>query len=172
MNAAFGELFTSRLSMNLREDKGYTYAVGSGFSYRRGSGPFTIRATVRADATGAALAEILREVGRMVKEPPGGEELERARNSQVQSLPGAFDTNAGVAGAFALLYVHDLGSDYFDRLPLLLGAVDARQVAAAARKYLVPADLRIIAVGDRAVIEPQLRKLDLGTIEVRAMQSR
>jgi zinc protease len=171
MNAAFGGLFTSRINMNLREEKGYTYGAGSGFSYRRGGGPFSIRTTVRGDVTGAALAEIFKEVERMAKEPLAGEELERARNSQLLSLPSEFETNGGTAGAFGQIYVYGLGDDYYDRLPRLLGAVDAGQVAAVTRKYIVPGKMRVIAVGDRARIEPQLSRLKLGRIDARSAQS-
>lgn len=171
MNAALGGLFTSRINLNLREEKGYTYGAGSDFSYRRGGGPFWIRTTVRGDATGAALAEIFREVERMAKEPLAGEELARARNSQLLSLPSEFETNDGSIGAFAQIYVYELGDDYYERLPRELGAVDARAVAAATKRYIVPGNLKVIAVGDRAAIEPQLRKLDLGKIEVRSAQA-
>ena len=171
MNAALGGLFTSRINMNLREEKGYTYGAGSDFNYRRGGGPFSINTTVRSDVTGAALTEVFREIERMVKEPLAGDELERARNSQLLSLPTEFETNGGTAGAFAQIYIHGLGNDYFERLPRLLGAVDARQVERVTRKYLAPGAMKIIAVGDRARIEPQLRKLDLGKIEVRSAQA-
>jgi zinc protease len=171
MNAALGGLFTSRINMNLREEKGYTYGAGSSFSFLRGGGPFTVRTTVRGEVTGAALEEIFKEVGRVAKEPPAGEELERARNSQLLSLPSEFETNGATTAAFGQIYVHDLGDDYFERLPRQLKAVDALQAAAVARKYLAPARLKIVAVGDRAKIEAPLRKLDLGRIEVRSARS-
>jgi zinc protease len=157
--------------MNLREEKGYTYGAGSGFSFRRGGGPFMARATVRGDVTGPALAEMLKEIGRIAKEPPAGEELERARNSYLLSLPSEFETNGATASAFAQIFIYGLGDDYFERLPRQLEAVDAREVEAAARKYLAPARLKIVAVGDRARIEAQLRRLDLGKIEARSARA-
>src|SRR6185295_11317985 len=75
MNAALGGLFTSRINLNLREVHGYTYGAGSDFSFRRGGGPFAISTTVRGDVTGAALTEVLREIGRMVKDPLTADEL-------------------------------------------------------------------------------------------------
>jgi zinc protease len=171
MNAALGGLFTSRVNLNLREEKGYTYGAASGFSFRRGGGPFMVRSTVRADVSGAALKEMFREVERMAKEPPAGEELEKARNSQLLTLPSDFETNAATAGAFAQIYVYGLESDYYDRLPGLLRAVDARQVERVARAYLVPAKMKVIAVGDRGRVESQLKALGLGPIEVRSAQA-
>jgi len=171
MNAALGGLFTSRINLNLREEKGYTYGAGSGFSYRRGGGPFMVRSTVRSDVTGLALAEMFREIERMAKEPPGGEELDKARNSQLLTLPTDFETNGATAGAFAQIYVYGLEQDYYARLPRLLRAVDAAQIARVTRAYMVPAKMKVIAVGDRSRIEAQLRKLELGTVEVRAAQA-
>src|SRR5262249_52065874 len=150
MNAALGGLFTSRINMNLREQKGYTYGAASGFSFRRGGGPFVIRTTVRADVTGPALSDIFAEVERMKKEPVAGDELEKARSAQLLSLPSEFQSNGGTAGAFAQVYVYGLGNDYYDRLPQLLGAVDARQIEDVTRKYIVPDSMKIVAVGDRA----------------------
>src|SRR5262249_17265016 len=69
MNTALGGIFSSRINMNLREDKGYTYGANSRFSYRRGPGPFWVRTGVRTDVTAPALSEILKEINRIATEP-------------------------------------------------------------------------------------------------------
>ena len=167
MNAVLGGLFTSRINNNLREEKGYSYGVYSHFDYRRTAGPFEIAGSVRSNATGASVAEIMKEVKAMREQPLTAAELDNARNAQVLSLPGHFDTNEGISASLAGLFAYDLPLDYYSTLAQQFAAVTAEQVQAVARKYLVPEKLVVIAVGDRKKIEPQLRKLKLGTIEVR-----
>jgi zinc protease len=167
MNAALGGLFTSRINNNLREEKGYSYGVFSQFDYRRSAGSFDIAGSVRTNATGASVAEIMKEVKAMREHPLPAAELENARNAQVLSLPGHFDTNEGVGASLAGLFVYDMPLDYYSTLARQFASVTADQVQAVARKYLVPEKLIVVAVGDRKKIEPQLKKLKLGTIEVR-----
>ena len=172
MNAALGGLFTSRINNSLREEKGYTYGVYSHFDYRRTPGPFEIAGSVRANATGASVAEIIKQVKAMRDQPLPAAELENARNAQVLSLPGHFDTNEGIGASMANLFAYDLPLDYYSTLARQFAGVTAEQVQAAARKYLVPEKLVVIAVGDRKKIEPQLKKLKLGVIEVRDVEGK
>jgi zinc protease len=166
MNTALGGLFSSRINMNLREEHGYTYGAGSGFDYRRGPGPFAIATGVRTDVTAPAVTEILKEVRGMTAAPMKPEELERAKDARTQSLPAGFQTSQAAVGSFAALYVYDLGLDYYSRLAQAVQAVTADQALAAAKKYLVPERMVIVAVGDRAKIEPELRKLNVAPVEV------
>jgi zinc protease len=167
MNAALGGLFSSRINLNLREDKGYSYGVYSAFRFNRTPGPFVIAGSVRTDVTGASVAEIFKEVNGMRARPLPAAELAGARDSQVYSLPGQFETNSGIGASLAETFVFDLPADYWRTLPDRYRAVTAAQVQAAAQKYLKPDQLKVIAVGDRAVILPQLQKLGLGQPEVR-----
>ncbi len=167
MNAALGGLFSSRINLNLREQHGYTYGAGSAFVYRRGAGPFLIGSGVRTDVTAPAVAEIFNEVRRMASTPPDGEELNLARDSQSRSLPGLFETSASAAGSYSDIYLYDLGLDYYAKLPDRLSSVTAASVAALAKKYLDADKMIVIAVGDRAKIEPELKKLNLGAEEIR-----
>ncbi|HZX26172.1 MAG TPA: pitrilysin family protein [Telluria sp.] len=167
MNAAFGGLFSSRLNANLREDKGYTYGAFSHFDYRRGAGPFAIDTSVRTDATGASLREIAREAHAMRARPLRPAELANARNAQILSLPGQFDTNHGIGASLAELYLYGLPDDYYARLPAQLAQVTAAQVQAAARAYLAPEKMVVIGVGDVRAVAPQLKALRLGPAERR-----
>lgn len=167
MNAVLGGLFTSRINTNLREDKGYSYGVYSQFDYRRTPGPFEVIGSVRTSATGAAVAEILKEIEAMREQPLEADELDNARNAHVLSLPGHFDTNEAIGSSLAGLFAYDLPLDYYSALAQQFAAVTAGQVQAAAQTYLKPEALMIIAVGDRKKIEPQLNKLKLGAIEFR-----
>jgi zinc protease len=167
MNSALGGLFSSRINLNLREEKGYTYGAGSVFRYRRSAGPFLIGAAVRTDATGASVTEMFKEMEGMVSSPPVGDELSLARDSLVRSLPGEFETSGRVVGSYSAVYVFDLGLDYFTKYPQQIGAVTAENVSDVAKRYLVPEKMIVVAVGDRAQIEPQLKALKLGKMEIR-----
>lgn len=170
MNAALGGLFTSRLSNNLREEKGYTYGVRSQFQYRALPGPFSIAAGVRTDVTGPAVAETLKEIRAMIAQPLPARELSNARNSQVLSLPGQFATNASISASMANTYVYGLGLDYYSKLPQRFAGVTAAQVQQVTKKYLQPEKLIVIGVGDQAKITPQLAPLNLAPVEVRDVE--
>jgi len=168
MNAALGGLFTSRLNTVLREEKGYTYGVYSRFAYRRLAGPFSIAGSFRTDVTGPAVAGIFTQVNGMLSRPLAGAELANARNAQVLSLPGQFEANKSIVSSMANTYIYDLGTDYYAKLPARYAGVTAAQVQSVARKYLRPANMIVIAVGDRSKIEPQLSTLPLTPVEYRA----
>ena len=161
MNTALGGLFSSRINMNLREEHGYTYGAGSGFDFRRGAGPFAIATGVRTDVTAPAVTEILKEVRGMADSPMKAEELARAKDARTQSLPAGFQTSQAAAASFAQVFLYDLGLDYFSHVAERVAAVTGDQALAAAKKYLVPERMVIVAVGDRAKIEPELRKLNI-----------
>jgi zinc protease len=167
MNAALGGLFSSRINNNLREDKGYSYGVFSQFRYDRTPGPFTIAGSVRTDVTGPSVGEIFKEVAALREKPLPALELAGARASQVLSLPGRFETNAGIGGALAETFVFGLPLDYHSRLPAQFEQVNAGAVLAAARKYLAPERMVVVAVGDRKQITSQLDALKLGPPELR-----
>ena len=167
MNATLGGLFSSRINLNLREEHGYTYGAGSFFGYRKGAGPFQVVAPVRTDVTAAALGEIFKELRRMADAPMTPDELKLSIDSQVRSLPGLFETSANAAGSYANIYVYDLGLDYYAKLPAQLNAVTPAAAQAVAKKYLAPEQMLVVAVGDRAKIEPGLSKLNLTPVESR-----
>lgn len=167
MNTALGGLFSSRINLNLREVHGYTYGAGSRFVYRRSAGPFFVSTGVRTDVTAPALTEILKEIRRIAETQLTPEELSLSKDSQVRSLPGEFETSSSAATSFTNLYLYDLGLDYYASLPERLSAVTAEAAQAVAKKHLVPEKLVVVAVGDRAKIEPELAKLNLGPVEIR-----
>jgi zinc protease len=166
MNTALGGLFSSRINMNLREEHGYTYGAGSGFDFRRGAGPFAIATGVRTDVTAPAVTEILKEVRGMAESPMKTEELARAKDARTQSLPAGFQTSQAAAASIAQLFIYDLGLDYYSHVAERVSAVSTDEALAAAKKYLVPERMVIVAVGDRAKIEPELRKLNIAPVEV------
>ncbi len=167
MNYTLGGAFASRINMNLREVHGYTYGAQSGFSFYRDGGPFQAGGLVRTDVTGPAAKELMSEITRFPSNPPTEAELTEAKDARVQSLPGAFETTGAIAGSMASIFLYDRPLDYYATLPAKYRSVTAADVARVAKDDLHPGHLIIVAAGDRAKIEKQLKDADLGPVEVR-----
>jgi zinc protease len=170
MNEALGGLFSSRINLNLREQHGYTYGAASQFVFRRSAGPFLIASGVRTDVTAPAVGEIFKEVQRMRETTLTPEELSLAKDSLVRSLPSEFETSARVTTSTATLFIYDLGLEYYTTFPARLAGVTADHVRSVAQKYVIPERLLVVAAGDRSKIEPDMRKMNLGPIEVRTSE--
>ncbi len=169
LNTGLGGQFSSRLNMNLREDKGYSYGAFSTFVTRKAAGPFFALAGVKTDVTGPAVGEMLKEVGTMANKPLSAEEMTLSKDSLVRSLPADFETNQSTAGTFGAIYVYDLGLDYWSKYPAMIEGVTPAAVEAAATKYLQRDALHVVIVGDKATVVPQIDKLNmnLGAPELR-----
>jgi zinc protease len=167
VNTLLGGLFTSRINLNLREDKGYTYGAFSTFAFRRDPGPFYVGAGIRTDATAPAITEIFNEIRRMKDVQVTVDELSLGRDNLVRSMPGRFETTAQAAGSFSTLFVYDLGLDYYSKYIERVMATDVAAAHAAAQKHLHPDRMVVVAVGDRQKIEADLKKLSLGPAEYR-----
>jgi zinc protease len=167
MNSLLGGLFTSRINLNLREDKGYTYGAGSTFAYRKGAGPFFAGGGVRTDATAPSVTEIYNEIRKMKDVEVTMDELTLGKDSLVRSMPGRFETTAQAVDSFSTLFVYDLGLDYYSKYIERVGSIDAAGVHAAATRHLLPEKMLVVAVGDQQRIEADLVKLNLGPMEIR-----
>jgi len=172
MNNELGGLFSSRINMNLREQHGYSYGARSGFAFRRNGGPFTIGAGVRTDATAPSVTEIFKEVQGMLEKPVTAEQLRKAKDAMANSIPAAFETSQNSVNSFSNIFVYDLGLDYYTRYAQRVNAVTAAQALDVAKRHIIPGRLVVIAVGDRAAIEADLRKLNLGSVEIRDAEGR
>src|SRR5712691_1969748 len=167
MNTDLGGLFSSRINMNLREAHGYTYGAGSFFSYHRSPGPFIVFSDVRTDVTAPATTEIFKELRRMREMQMTPAELTLSQDSIARSLPGRFERGTEAAGTFAELFTYDLPLDYYSTLPDHINAVTVEQAQAMAQKYVQPEKMIVLAVGDRSKIEEEMKKLNLGKVEIR-----
>jgi zinc protease len=172
MNIALGGLFSSRINMNLREQHGYTYGASSQFTFRRAAGPFQVASGVRTDVTAPSVSEIFKEIRGMVDRPLDQAELQRAKDSLANSLAGAFETSADAVANFSNVFTYDLGLDYYTKYAQDVNRVTTDQTLAVTKRYLIPANMVVIAVGDRKVIEPELAKLNVGTVEIRDAEGR
>lgn len=147
-NAVLGGLFNSRINMNLREDKGWTYGARSGFRFRRGSGPFVAQTAVETAVTADAFGEILDEVALMREELVTDEELELAKHALTLSLPLQFETAAHVIRRVSRQHIYDLPGDFWETYRERIEAVTAEEVREVCRTHLRRDRLTLLAVTD------------------------
>jgi zinc protease len=166
-NTVLGGNFVSRLNMNLREDKRWSYGASTGLSGAKAQRPFFAYAPVQSDKT----VESLREIRRELEAIRGGapitrDELLFARDSLVRSLPGENETAGDVAQSYTSVLVHELPDSYWNDYVDDIGALDLAQVNAAAQRLVQPQSLTWVIVGDLARIEQPIRALDWGEVSV------
>jgi len=165
LNSALGGSFVSRLNLNLRERKGYTYGVRSAFEFRRKPGPFSVATSVQTDATADAIAECLGETAAIRDaRPVTAEELLIAQQTLTLGYPRNFESSSQVARALSQLVLHDLPDDTLASFAPCVRAQSVESVTAAARTHLDPDRLAVVAVGDAARITDGLDSLGLGPI--------
>ena len=163
LNMVLGGQFVSRINMNLREDKGYTYGARTAFEARRGPGPFVLQASVQSDATVEAIRESVAEISAIRGDRPvTSEELETGRAALTRGYPRNFETAEQVARAAAQMALHDLPDDYYTTFVPRVMAIDPRAVTEAAHRHLDPSRLLTVIVGDRDRIGPTLALLAMG----------
>ncbi len=150
MASIFGGGFTSRLNMNLREDKGYSYGARGGMNYSRDYGVMTAGTSVRSDATYQTLIEMVRELRALKsgQRPPTAEELTREKAGAILGMPSRFATASASLGMFRSLVYFGLPLDYWQSYVAKVGAVDAAAVANAAAKHLDDGNAVYLVVGD------------------------
>jgi zinc protease len=166
MSAILGGLFNSRLNMQLREAKGYTYGASAGFDMRRGAGPFSARAAVNTEVTVPAVVDMLAELERMRDTKVEVSELAAARDFLVGVFPLRFETPGAVVGALAGLAIHGLPVEELVGYRSRIEAVDIDAVEAAAREHLDIDRAAIVLVGDADAFGPALEAAGLGKVVI------
>jgi zinc protease len=169
MNTILGGQFTSRINMNLRENKGYTYGARSGFSMWINGGSFVASGAVKSAVTDSSVIEFMKELKLIRDAGVTDEELAFAKNSLILREPRNFETPGQVAGQLQTLVLYNLPDDYFATYVQNFEKVTAADVKLVAEKYIQPAAMNIVVVGDVATVKDGLGKLGYG--EVRVMGS-
>jgi predicted Zn-dependent peptidase len=164
MNQVVGGGPTSRLFTHLREEKGYTYGAYSRLDAGRYRGAWTANTDVRSDVTEPALHDLMDEIRQIREVPVPAKELQEKKRSLVASFALSLESPQQVLGYYITRWTYNLPADYWDQYPKRVMAVTAGQVQAAARRYLDPNKLQIVAVGDGKKIEETLKKF--GPLEV------
>ncbi len=167
MNGAFGGSFTSRLNMNLREDKHWAYGAFSFLQNALGQRPYLMYAPVQTDKTGESVAEILREAKDVIgPKPLTHEEIDKIKVGDVRSMPGEYQTTGAVLGALSGIVLYDRPDDYVQTLKPRIEAQTDAAVQAAAVEVVKPDALTWVIVGDLKKIEQPIRDLKLGEVKV------
>lgn len=159
MNFPLGGAFNSRINLNLREDKGYTYGARSGFSADKLAGFFTASAEVRADATDKSIVEFVKEIDRYATSGITREELAFMRNAINQKDALKYETPRAKLGFLAQILEHDLSPDFVKQRANIVENISVEQINALAKKHLQLNEMLMVVVGDEKTLKPQLEAL-------------
>jgi zinc protease len=165
LNTILGGSFTSRLNQNLREEHQYSYGASSRFDMRLSAGAFQAGAGVQTDKTAEALKEFFSELNGILKPVPE-EELTKAKNYAALSFPSEFETSGDLSSKMEEMVIYNLPDRYFGGYIDNLQKVTAPAVQKVAGTHIQPKRFAVVVVGDRKVIEPGIRALNLGPVRV------
>jgi hypothetical protein len=157
MHTVLGANASSRLFMNLREEKGYTYGAYSSLDARRTAGTFRATAEVRTPVTGDSLKEFFYELNRIRNEPVSEKEIADAKSYLTGVFPLRLETQEGLVDQLVQIKMFDLAEDYLEFYRNRIQAVTIPQVQEVARKYVRPDEAAIVIVGDGAQIADQVK---------------
>jgi len=167
MNNILGGTFTSRVNMNLREDKHWSYGAFTILFSARGQRPFIAYAPVQTDKTKESAVELGKELREVLSTRPiTDEETTKAVSNQTLELPGSWETMNAVGASIADIVRYGLPDNYYQTYAEKVRQLKTPQLSAAAQKVLVPDKLVWVIVGDRSKIEAGIRELDLGEIHL------
>ncbi len=170
MNEIIGGNFVSRLNLNLREDKGWSYGVRTLFLGAEGQRPFVFFAPVQTDKTGASIAEAKKEFAAFLgAQPPTAEELERVKLDNIRSLPGQFETSSAVLGSLQSSDRFGRPLNYPETLPEKYQGLSVDDAKAAASEVLHPDKFVWVIIGDAEKIKGDLENAGIGPVEVKAL---
>ena len=174
MNFVLGGTFNSRINLNLREDKGWTYGAGSFFSGSEHPGPYTVFTSVNTAATAGAVQEILKEVRSYHENGITEEELAFTKSSLGQRDALKYETNAQKLGFLSRIITYDLEPEFVKEQAEILQGITKAEIDQLAQKWLPVSELDIVVVGDASKVADDLRKLAVGevvTLEEEAFSS-
>jgi predicted Zn-dependent peptidase len=157
-NAMLGGSFSSRITSNIREDKGYTYSPFSQLSVRRGDGYWAQQAAITTDDTAAALKEVYFEINRLRDEPPSEEELRAIQNYMAGVFTLRNSTRQGIINVLNQVDLHGLDDSYLTEYVSRIYALSPQEISRVTTKYLRPEDMTLAVVGDRARIGEEMAK--------------
>ena len=165
VNDIFGGKFSSRINMNLREDKHWSYGVFSVLPSARGQRPYISISAVQTDKTKESMVELVKEYNDIVgSKPITEEELKDEQNNATLALPGTFETVLQLAGAYGTILQYGLPEDYFNTFTQNAMALNTAGANEIAKKFIQPKHLVWVVVGDMSKVEAGVRELKLGEV--------
>jgi zinc protease len=166
MNFTLGGAFNSRINLNLREDKGYSYGARSGFNGTRDYGSFTAQAAVRTDTTGDSIVQFENEIRNYAESGISETELAFTRRAIGQRDARNYETPGQKLGFLSQILVYDLDDDFVDKQNEILDAIGLEELSQVAAEQLSMDDMIIVVVGDKQTILPSLEELGYEIIEL------
>lgn len=167
MNTILGGAFSSRINLNLREDKHWSYGAGTFLPAARGPRPFIAYAPVQSDKTRESMTELSREFRDILgHQPITPDELAKAQESLTLQLPGQWETMSAVAGTISEIVGYRLPEDYVTTYPDKIRSLSIEEVIKAARVVIQPDQMVWVVVGDRGQVEGEIRKLGWADIQI------
>ena len=167
MNSVLGGGFTSRINLNLREDKHWSYGASVSMPGARGQRPWLIVAPVQTDKTAESIGEIRKELTEYLGTRPASEdELAKLKERDVRSLPGAYETIGAVQSALRGILINDRPDDWVANSKQRIEAQTLRDLTSAAKEVIKPESLTWVIVGDLSQIEAKVRAMNIGPITV------
>ena len=167
MNYAIGGSFTSRLNMNLREDKSWSYGVRTRLADAKGQRAMLITAPVQTDKTSESIIEIIKEYDAYLNDAPiSDEELAKAKASKTLRLPGQFETLGALKSGVSGIVTYNRDLDYLNKLPMILDKPKLIDIQNIAQNYIKPNQWIWLIVGDLKKIEQPIRNLELGKVTI------
>ena len=167
MNRILGGAFTSRINMNLREDKHWSYGSRSFLADVRGQRPWLVYAAVQSDKTKESLVELDRELRDILgPRPATDDELDKVKKNAILRLPGRFETKSSLRGALSRIWMFDLSFDYWKTYADEVEAITLDDIGKVAGDVIRPDQMLWVVVGDRAQVEAGLRELDFGELNL------
>ena len=167
MNYAIAGSFTSRINMNLREDKSWSYGVRTSTGYSQGQRLMRMTAPVQTDKTAPAILEVLREYNQYVNDSPiTADELSKIKNARTLRLPGQYETLGALLGGMEDIVKYNRDFDYLDTIADKRNAILLEDVRSASKKYLDTNKWTWVIVGDLEQIESPVRELNIGKVEI------
>jgi zinc protease len=167
-NFPLGGAFNSRINLNLREDKGWTYGARSGFSGDEHSGEFSFSSGIKADATDSALVEVMKEIKDYVTNGPSNQEVDFMKNAVGQRDALAYETGIQKAAFIRRILDYNLPADYVAQQNKIMKNMTAGQMKAMAQKYLKPEKMNILLVADKQRVLDKVKKLGYEIVELDA----
>ena len=168
MNYVLGGAFNSRINLNLREDKGYSYGASSRFTGEEDYGVYTASAAVRTDATTASIVEFEREIRNYAENGITEPELTFTRNAIGQRDARQYETPMQKLIFLSRIVTFDLDEDFVDKQNAILAGISQKEINELAKKHLNVDDMIIVVVGDKQSILPNLQELGYEIVELDA----
>lgn len=165
-NWPLGGAFNSRINLNLREDKGWTYGARSGFSGDKYSGSFSFSSGIRANATDSALVEVMKELKKYTTTGVTEDEIKFMKSALGQRDALLYETGFQKAGFIGRILEYDLSANFVDEQNKILAKISKAEIDQIAKKYIKPESINVLVVGDKAKILPGLEKFGYEIVEL------